>query len=309
MSWQSEALRLQADGCGPREISRTLDVPYTTVWRCLNSGDLRPAIDGTPKILIADIETAPTMAYVWRRWKQDIHQKLVIREGYLLSWAAKWLGSGIIMSDSLFKNRHQFYKDPENDKGVAASMWKLLDQCDMVVFHNGDKFDIPILNSRFLLHGFNRPGPYKPIDTLKIAKRTFGFPSNALDSIAQYLGLGKKIDDGGFDTWAGCMDGDPESWALMMEYNIHDINILEKVYLKMRAWDHRHPNVALHSDSNVSLCGVCGSSSLRLEKKSYHTSVNRFPVFRCGGCGALSRSRSSELDKSERQSVFSPVPK
>jgi hypothetical protein len=56
----------------------------------------------------------------------------------------------------------------------------------------------PKIQTRMLLNDLDPPSPYRSIDTLAIAKKEFGFTSNKLAFIAQSLGLGDKLDTGGF---------------------------------------------------------------------------------------------------------------
>ena len=114
-----------------------------------------------------------------------------------MTWAVKWGGDSSIMSDNVFSSP-TYSAEPENDYGVVSTIHKLLDETDIVVFHNGDRYDIKRLNTRFIFHGLHQPSPYKSIDTLKVARRKFAFPSNKLTAIGKYLGLGEKMETGGF---------------------------------------------------------------------------------------------------------------
>ena len=127
-----------------------------------------------PKILIFDIETTPMPVWVWDFGKQYVPHTNIVKDKsgnqkfwYVLSWAAKWLYDENILSDVL---------TPEgavarDDKRILDSVWKLIDEADIVIAHNGDRFDIRKLNARFILNDMNPPSPYKSIDTLKIARR------------------------------------------------------------------------------------------------------------------------------------------
>lgn len=93
-----------------------------------------------PKILFLDIETAPTAAFVWGLFKQNVAINQIERDMYVLNWSARWLGEDETISDSL--HWHKLWDtDPQNDKIIVKSIWKLLDQADYVVAHNGDRFD------------------------------------------------------------------------------------------------------------------------------------------------------------------------
>ena len=118
------------------------------------------------RVLVFDIETAPMEAYVWSMWKNDISQDQLIQDWSILCWAAKWLdGTEIYTGCSWLDNNNV-----RDDKACCLALRTLLDMADIVVAHNGDKFDIKKVNTRLLKHGIKQPSPYKSVDTLKIAK-------------------------------------------------------------------------------------------------------------------------------------------
>ena len=108
------------------------------------------------KILIFDIETAPLKAWVWNRWKQDVHLEQTISEWFMICWSAKWLGSEEVMGDCL--TPHEILK--EDDSRITESIWDLINEADIVIAHNGDNFDLPKLNSRFIVNGLVPPSTY-----------------------------------------------------------------------------------------------------------------------------------------------------
>ena len=59
----------------------------------------------------------------------------------------------------------------EDDKRISEGIWKLVDQADIVIAHNGSQFDVPNLNTRFLLNDLPPPKLYQTIDTLRVAKK------------------------------------------------------------------------------------------------------------------------------------------
>jgi DNA polymerase elongation subunit (family B) len=255
------------------------------------------------KILFLDIETAPSRAYVWGRWKQSIHQPQVISEWFILSWAAKWLNEDSVMSDRL---RGEEVKK-ESDVRICTSLWTLLDECDIVVAHNGDAFDIPKIQSRLLMNNIAPPSPYRQIDTKNVAKKQFGFSSNKLDSLATYFKFGNKLDTD-FELWKNCMEGDEESLRYMEKYNKEDVVILEKVYLKLRPWIKSHPNLDTYSNDETPTCPLCGSEHIYLETdKNFYTQSSKFDVYRCCDCGGVSRSKKAVKPLYPKQ--LSAIPK
>lgn len=256
-----------------------------------------------PKILLLDIETAPMNVYVWKMWKQNVYDSQVERDWFCICWSAKWLFEEEIYSDRLTTDEAIAC----DDKRIMESVWDLIDEADIVIGHNVEDFDLSKLNMRFLYHGMKPPHPYQTIDTLKILRKYFGFSSNKLDYVSKALGFDGKIDDGGFDTWVGCMKGDEDSLVKMEKYNQGDVLILEEVYVKIRPWIKSHPNVGLYFDTLTTVCPNCGSDHLHWGG-SYYTQVGKYNTFRCE-CGAVGRSRVSALDKEKRTSLVVGIAK
>lgn len=234
------------------------------------------------KILILDIETAPTSAYVWGVWDQNVAMNQIIKPGYVLSYAAKWLGSDVVDKAAL-----KYHTQLQMLKAVHY----LLSEADVVISYNGKKFDIPTLNREFLMVGMNPPANYKQIDLLPIVRRQFKFPHNKLDYVAQALGLGGKLKHAGFDMWVGCMNGDAASWDQMIEYNCEDVMITERLYYRIRPWINNHPNVGLHEDK-LDVCPTCGGVHLQKRGFSY-TAAGKYQRFQCNDCHAWSRGRKT----------------
>jgi DNA polymerase elongation subunit (family B) len=250
------------------------------------------------KILVFDIETAPILSYVWGIWNQNVGLNQIVHEWFCFSWAAKWLFEDKVYHGVLTSEEAK----SQNDSRIMKSMWELLNEADIVITHNGDKFDIPKLNTRFLVHGMNPPLPYVSIDTLKQLRKTFKFTSNKLDYVNLQLGLHRKMENGGFELWDSCYKGNTQALKKMVDYNVKDVKILEELYLKIRPWIKSHPNIGLHIADNVQCCPTCGSEDLKFEG-TYHTATNVFNSFRCNSCGAIGRSRESILNKTRKKFI------
>ena len=242
-----------------------------------------------PKILIFDIETAPMKAYVWSMWKDSVPLDRVISDWFIICWSAKWLYDNDIMGDCLTSKEAL----EENDYRVCKSLYDLINEADIVVAHNGDRFDIPKINARFIINGFEPPKPYISVDTCAVAKKQFGFASNKLDALAGYFGFKPKLKTD-FNLWKECLYGNQESLSYMLKYNKQDVKLLEEVYLKLRPWMKNHPNYANFLDSKIPLCSKCGSNKLEeIKDKYYYTQVGKYQLYRCKDCGAIVRGRKT----------------
>jgi hypothetical protein len=254
-----------------------------------------------PNVLLLDIETTPIKAWIWNVWKQDTTPEKIIQDWYVLTWAAKWLFEPEIFSGKLTSDEAK----NGNDKRIISDIWKFIDDADIIIAHNLKKFDEKRLKTRFLLHGIAPPMPYQRIDTLEIARREFAFSHNRLDYINKLLGINRKIETD-FSLWERCMEGNKKSLSYMEEYNKNDVGILEETYVRLRPYIKSHPNLGLFVDADSAMCPTCGSIDLRWGG-TYTTSVNKYSAFRCNNCGAIGRSRNTELTKEQKKKILSPV--
>jgi len=268
--------------------------------RGLSKNSILPTVkqNSGAKILLLDIESSPIVAFTWGVYDQRINPDAVIQDWHLLSWSAKWLFDTKKMSDVLTSEEAKNH----DDRRIVEKIWGLLDDCDVVIAHNGNGFDIKRLNTRFLKHGFQPPSPYKQIDTLLVARSNFDFTSNKLDFINKFLGLRHKTDTG-FDLWKRCFNGDEKALAEMLSYNVNDTDILEDLYVLLRPWMKNHPNLALYNEIEEYCCPNCGS--IELESNGfYYGGSAKYESLRCS-CGAVSRKKQNLLTKEKRKSLLS----
>ncbi len=156
----------------------------------------------------------------------------VREQSYLLSFSYKVLGEKNVRTYALPDFR-RFKTNKHDDSQLVAKLAEVLDSADILIHHFGDSFDVPTANTRLLFHGFKPPAPFKTVDTCKQARRVLKLPSNKLDDIGEYFGLGRKLKHTGKHLWLACMRGDRKAFKLMARYNEQDVILLEKVYLKM----------------------------------------------------------------------------
>jgi DNA polymerase III epsilon subunit-like protein len=254
-----------------------------------------------PRILFWDIENSGmNIENVWNLWEPRINYSQIKGHSFLLGWAGKFLYEDTIYSD-VVTSREAKNRD---DKRITQSLWKILDSADIIIAHNGDGHDVPKSNTRFLYHGMTPPMYDRTIDTYKVAKNTFSFPSNSLDNINDYLGLSKKIhnEPGLFDR---CVAGNTEDLKKLELYNRQDIVCLEEVYLyKLRPWIKNHPNWMVYSESDGSCCSYCGKQNLVWRDDKLYKGV--YKIAKCIDCGATVRSNKNQMDKLKKKEMVYP---
>ncbi len=253
------------------------------------------------RILYFDIETAPNLAAVWGHWEQNVISYDEGHEWYMLCFSWKWEGEKTIHNISQLADPVAFRTDPCNDNVVVRKLWELFDEADIVIAHNGDKFDVPKAQARFAILGLGPTSDFKAIDTVRLARRHFKFNSNSLDWLGQTLGLGRKVKHEGYEMWQGCMRGDEKWWKKMVRYNNQDIVLLEKVYKHLRAWGSNPVNVA-HIAGNPDGCPTCGHNGL-IRRGFHKTNTMTYQKWQCVGCGSYSRTRIAERNTSKPNRV------
>jgi hypothetical protein len=262
----------------------------------------KPKVAHVPKVLVFDIETSPIEAYVWRLWDQNVGLNMIIKDWFVMSWAAKWLGDS---PDQVMYEDQRKKKDYSDDKKIMESIHKLLDEADVVITQNGIKFDVKKLNARFIMHGMKPPSSFKHIDTLRIAKRHFSFTSNKLEYMTDKLcKVYKKLTHGkfpGFALWKECLAGNLEAWKEMEEYNRYDVLSLEELYTIMAPWDDTVNFNLYTSDEDEYVCS-CGSVEFK-ENGYYYTPSNKFQRYACKNCGKETRGSKSLLSKKKKKSI------
>ena len=252
-----------------------------------------------PKILLFDIETSPIIAHTWGLFDQNISLNQIQVDWNVLAWCAKWLGSKELMYADQRNAR-----DITDDKKIIKALWKLLDEADIVVTQNGNTFDTKKVNARFIFHGMKPPSSYKKIDTLKLAKKYFGFTSNKLAYMtAKLCTKYKKLEHKNFpghELWSECLKGNKKAWKEMEKYNKHDVLSLEELYTKLRPWD-SSINLNLYSDGLVEACS-CGSCLIT--KNGYcYTSIGKYQRYQCAACGNETKGAKNLLSKEKKASL------
>jgi len=173
-----------------------------------------------------------------------------------------------------------------DDRKLIAEVWKVLDEADIVIAHNGDAFDIKKIFARFAYYGLKPPSPFKTIDTLKAARRRFKFDRNNLDELGKYFQVGRKKETTGLKLWLNCMKGDMQAWARMKRYNVGDVTLLKRVYLRLRPYIDNHPSLNLIDRiKNEQRCPSCKGT--RIQRQGWRMSAHgRYPRLQCQDCGS-----------------------
>lgn len=249
-----------------------------------------------PKIIVADIETSAMLGYFFGTFKQNIALCAIKQDWNILSFAAKWYGDG---NPTLYQSiRTQ--RNPINDFSLCKSLAWIIDNADIVVAHNGVRFDMKKIRARM---AHNRMRPVKNvrvIDTLLESRKQFGFTSQKLIYLSEKFGPDgmKKNTHGqfaGMELWVQCQNNNQAAWDEMEAYNIPDVLALEGVYTELRPWFQGAQNLGVFNDNvpeGVHHCPNCNSTNVKKDGVR-RTQVNVFQQYKCKDCGGYSRARLS----------------
>lgn len=253
------------------------------------------------KVLFIDTEVSPSLFWAYGQYETNAIK--VEKAPILLAFSWKWLGEkgkaqGIIISD--FKQLDNY-----DDFGIVKKLWDALDDAQIVVGHNANKFDCKMANSFFIRHNMTPPSPYKVVDTLQAARRFFKFDNNKLDYLGKLLSDGGKTEVTYGDCWDKMLHGSQKEkkkfGELMRNYCNNDVDVLEKIYLKLLPWINNHPNMALYSNQEH-VCPRCGNES-NFRVKAYRRTGQQITAIQylCKECGAYVTRTISKDEKQDLQ--------
>lgn len=212
------------------------------------------------KILIYDIETSYNIGKFWRAgYNLNINPGDIIHERAIICISYKWLGEEQVYNLTWDKN--------QCDKFLLEQFIPILDEADMIVAHNGDRYDLKFIKTRALKHNLKMLINYKQFDTLKVAKAKFMFNSNKLDYISKFLGAEGKISTE-MKLWDDIiLRKCPKALIKMLDYCDEDVRQLEVVYNALVSWDNPKFHVGVLNGKIKQTSPITGSVNIKHIKK------------------------------------------
>ena len=242
-----------------------------------------------PRVMILDIENSMALGWFFGKvYETTVNH--VEEQSYILSYSYSHYPSEKVTTVALcdFKG---YKKGSDCEEELMKGLWELLNEADIVVGQNADAFDIKHINTRFAFYGITPPRPYKTVDTLKKIKSVFNLPSNKLDFVCNYFGLGSKLPHTGKNLWLACMNGDRAAWKTMKRYNAHDIKLTHKLYTLLLPWG-KQPNINLLTHRQA--CPRCQSTRLQSRGNAIYASGQTYTRFQCMECGGWGKRFDGE---------------
>ena len=240
-----------------------------------------------PKILFWDVETSMMLGGFFGLYNQDINFCNVIQDWFIISVQWSWDDQKKVNTASVLDDMKAFDKDHTDDAVVIKKIHEILTEADIVVHHNGDKFDIKKFNARAIVLGLEPIAESKTVDTLKEARKIAKFSSNRLGDLCDILEIEvKKLKVGMPNAWIKATTGCQDAVKAIVKYGKGDIPTLRAVYMKLRPYMKMHPNMNLYLGTS-SNCKKCGSEDTIHDGKQFNRTTTKLRI-KCRDCGGRS---------------------
>lgn len=228
-----------------------------------------------PKVFVYDEEWFPHIGYAWDFYDTNLIK--VVRPAYMLSFSVKEIGGKHITKGLC--DYKGYRGGPAKEEQLARDLWAVFDEADVLVAHNGDKFDDRKAKALFYKYKLGVPSPYKTVDTMKIWSKNFETGAKSLKHIAEYADIQRKKETDGFPLWEGCDRGEAKAWKKMLAYNRQDVIVTEQLYLSLLPWIQSHPTMSFNGD-----CANCGGKVFATTR-TYMTRKGEKTRYQCSACG------------------------
>jgi len=232
------------------------------------------------KMLALDIETRPGKAYFFDVWNTNISAEKVIEYPRMLAFTAQWYGKKQVIFHSDY---HTGYEE------MLKELHALLDEADLVVGFNSDRFDLPWVEGEFIANHMPPPSPVMKVDLLKVMRKHSRWVHKNLNTVVSRLLDEEKVPHQGFGLWRDCIDGDEatkkRAWALMKKYAIKDTALMWPLFEELKPWI-KMP----HPVSNIPglVCRNCGGTHMQ-RRGTAKTLQGEYPRYHCQSCGTWNR--------------------
>ncbi len=245
-----------------------------------------------PRVICFDLETLPDMAEAMKVWTGlGNYPGLTLKASIssIICFGFKVFGKcHPVQCVNAWDFPKRWNKNINDDYMVVKAAYDILRTADLVVTHNGKRFDWKHLQTRLLKHGFPPLPNIAHVDTCAIAKSKLYMFNNRLNTLGDFIVNEKKMEHEGWELWVKVSKREPKAQKKMTAYCKQDVLLLEKIFRKLRAHSKAIPNYNLFTISKTNICPNCGSTRLRSLGFQYNK-TNVYRRFICTDCGTSSR--------------------
>ena len=242
-------------------------------------------------ILVWDIETTPNQGDFWRAgYRLTIPWANIKGERQICVIGYRWLSQ---------KRIHTLCWKDQDDAGIIEKFIPILERARYSVAYNGRSYDERFLRGRAIYHQIPMSPYHTMVDPLRQLKRYTLLNSYAMDYVARFLNLGRKIKTS-YELWERITYEDhQESLRSMARYCRQDCQMLTDIYEATRAYFPAVDSIA----EQISDCPYCGSSNTAASKQRTTVQLGERVQFQCRDCGQYHTVAKSRYDKAKSQTA------
>lgn len=250
-----------------------------------------------PRIILWDLETLPDMEEAMKVWTGlGNYPGLTLKASIssIICFGYKVYGKDHpVKCVNAWDFKTRWKRNVNDDYMVVKTAYSVLRNADLIVTHNGKKFDVKHLNTRLIKHGFPPLPPVAHVDTCAVSKAKLYMFNNRLNTLGDFLVGEEKMEHEGWKLWVKVRKRNPKAMKTMTAYCKQDVLLLEKVFKRLRAHSKEIPNFNLFSISERNLCPTCGGTRLRSLGWRF-TKTNKYRRYICVDCGAASHTNKKD---------------
>ena len=153
--------------------------------------------------------------------------------GKLYVFGYKWLGEKKVHTPSLLDHNKPcgccgLMKLGE--RPLIKTAHAILSQADVLISFNGQTFDLPWLQSKFLRERLPALGDLRHIDLYQVARHKMRLTRKSLANISKYLRLKNQKTRLDFDVWGRAGEGDSKAMKYIRDHAAADVLVTEELY-------------------------------------------------------------------------------
>lgn len=239
--------------------------------------------ENKPKVLFWDVETTYVRARIWNMGKQYVgHEKIVDGDRTkIICIGYKWLGE---------KKTHilKWNNKTQDCSKIIRDFSKVVEEADVAIAHNGDRFDVKHFNTQCLLYGLPPVNWPTTEDTLKQLRQKFYLPSYKLDYVAKML-FGEGKNPMNFQDWIDIIEGKNQktkdaALEKMIKYCKKDVQLLEDAWKVVAPYLEPKVNRSLIKNNHRLGCPSCGNDKVHKDGRKV-TKSGIYQRYQCQTCG------------------------
>jgi uncharacterized protein YprB with RNaseH-like and TPR domain len=221
----------ESDHDGKVELAKDFGVSYETCrhWVSDSGAGKKPAPSKTPKMTVTIPELLAMRPSVELDFCSfDIETSNLNADfSIMLTACLKPYGKDTIVFRA--DNYPEWTKDRANDYRIVKAVAEELRKHAVIITHYGLYFDIPFMRAKMVKHNLEPLPQMFAIDTWAIAKKSYKVSSRRLKNLVSFFDVGEKEPVEGPLWMKAAYDGDKEAMDKIVEHNIRDVEVLERL--------------------------------------------------------------------------------